>query len=349
MSRILSSAVAFLCISSWAPAQQIQPGDVSISPDPSGLVQSMQVRPAEIYELFVVVADPPGGIAAFELAVSGFSGNDFILTNELLIDGTDTATSPTDYIVELDGCATGSRVRLVRLQMLSVVAPPQDTIICLEAPQPSSSDDQPRYVDCNGQRHIFGLVAGQGVYPDGCLILNPRSSCATNVFGIPELLGQPGQRVVLPITADTLPSTAPIICPVVETYGLSGTLRFDPALLDLAGVRMAGGAPDWTLSIEDVAPGEVQIVARDAGVDDGSGVNALGDLQNGDLLQLEFDVLAPGTAEVTFELLECRADPGSGPCDFGPIQMIGGAITQNPVDAEATSFGAVKARFGRDD
>jgi hypothetical protein len=55
-----------------------------------------------------------------------------------------------------------------------VPVPPTDVVACLGPSSPSSfAPAAPGYLDCSGGLSPFGVAEnGQGVYPDGCLVMN---------------------------------------------------------------------------------------------------------------------------------------------------------------------------------
>ena len=78
------------------------------------------------------------------------------------------------------------------------------------------------------------------------------------------------------------------------------------------------------------------------------GASSLPDLGGDALLQLAFEVLAPGTADMVLEMRECRVTAGDpGPCSLSATRIVRGAVTQDPVRNDRASFGSLKARFGQ--
>jgi hypothetical protein len=351
--RSTAGALLLVLLSALPASAQFQPepGDITLSPDPRGRAWAMAVAPFVPFDLYVVVTDPPGGIAEYEVGVDGLQSLGlFVLQTDLLAAGTDAAPfSDLDYIVSLSECTAGSFVRLVRLRLLPLAALPFDTVLCLRASEPSSFGDVPGYVDCAGERRPFGVPGASPNYPDGCLILNPSGGCfEQHYYGMPERLAQVGETVRLPFTSDYVDQANGFDCWPRVVFGVEGVLRFDPSILSFEDATIGGAAPDWSVSFTERAPGEIEIVAGATETTDLLGASSLPDLDADALLQFSFEVLAAGTANVIFEMAECALFPwDSGPCSLYGSRIVRGAITQDPVRSEQASFGSLKARFGQ--
>ncbi len=348
MTRSTAGALLLVLLFVLPASAQFQPepGDITVSPDPRGRAAAMNVTSFVPFELYVVVTDPPGGIAEYEVGIAGLQSLGlFVLRTELLAAGTDAAPfSDLDYIVSLSECTAGSFVRLVRLRLLPLAPIPFDTVLCLRAPEPSSFGDVPGYVDCAGESRSFGVPRGPTNYPDGCLILNPSGGCFDqHYYAMPERLAQVGRTVRLPFTSDYVEQANGFHCWPRVVFGVEGVLRFDPSILSFEGVTTGGAAPDWLVSSRERAPGEIEITA---GATESTSI--LPDLDADALLQFSFEVLAPGTADVVFEMTECTRFPwDSEPCNPSETRTVRGAITQDPVRNDQASFGSLKARFGQ--
>ncbi|HKK72939.1 MAG TPA: cohesin domain-containing protein [Candidatus Krumholzibacteria bacterium] len=353
MMRSTAGALLLVLLSVLPASAQFQPepGDITLSPDPRGRAAAMNVTSFVPFEVYVVVTDPPGGIAEYEVGIAGLQSLGlFVLGTELLAAGTDAAPfSDLDYIVSLSECTAGSFVRLVRLRLFPLAPIPFDTVLCLRAPEPSSFGDVPGYVDCAGESRSFGVPRGPTNYPDGCLILNPSGGCfEQHYYSMPERLAQVGRTVRLPFTSDYVEQANGFHCWPRVVFGVEGVLRFDPSILSFEGVTTGGAAPDWSVSFTERAPGEIEIVAGATETSELLGASSLPDLGGDALLQLAFEVLAPGTADVVLEMRECWVQAGNlGPCNPSATRTVRGAITQDPVRSEQSSFGSLKARFGQ--
>lgn len=347
--------VLVLLVIALPSTAQFDSGDIGIFADVAGTQSALNVVPGVPFLVHVVAFDPPGGITAFELDLSdniGIGSTTFLLS-QTVVSGVDTDDDPYRLRVVTDACVEGEAVVLATIQLLSVTPILSDGSICVGGAF--------TYVDCAGIERPFGVAqSGGDLYPDGCLIVNPTipGCCPSyeDTFDMPEVLAMPGETKRLPLRHAAISTSS---CGTVErtscegrsTFGFAGDLVFDPALLSLRGVTLGGAAPEWELEVTAVEAGRFAVRTWSApeleGLDYGS---ELGDLQNDALLQLEFDVLAPGTAFVTFENAGvCSRDHWNDPpCAFATNRTITGAITQDPVSDDATTFGTLKARFGGD-
>ena len=334
MSRWI--VVLVLLLPSIALAQP-GPGEIGIYADAAGTQDRPAVAAFVPFTLYVV-AGPVDGIDAYQFQILGLFEPWTIILGTTIPGVNEDSLEPNQFVVEASSCLEGDVTVLAEIEVLPLYPVGVDIAICLA---PVDGFDAPEFVDCNGEVRAFGVAQnGNDQFPNGCLIINPINDtfcCYSNIYelGMPEVLAQVGEVRRLPLVSDiwedwycvglAVPRSS---CLPVEAYRIPPSdLVFDPTLLRFVGAELGEGVPGWTLALTDVEPGRVTVDARSSGVQ-----YPWPDLDYGAHIWFEFEVLAPGTAEVVF-----------GPDSANPVY---GAITQDPVRNEGSSFGSLKARFG---
>ena len=311
------------------------PGEIGIYADPNGTVGAFTVTPFAPYTLYVL-AGPGAGIDSYQFQINGLLETGSVILETTVSGVNQDSLEPNQFVVEASSCLTGDLVVLAEILVISLGAPAADTAICLRSLE---GDGGPEFVDCNGELQDFGFAQrGEPRFPDGCLFFNLTQDlcCYSNIYelGMPELLAQVGDFRRVPLVSDVsqdwtcIPGAIPrTSCVPGEAYRIRRSdLVFDPTLLRLVGAELGEDVVGWTLTLTEVEPGRVTVDARSPEQQD-----PWPDLDFGAHIWFEFEVLAAGTAQIVF-----------GPDSTNPVY---GAITQDPVSGDATSFGALKARF----
>lgn len=325
-----------------------EPGDVGVFFDAEGM---SYVRPGTVpfvpFDLFVVAFAPPGGMEAYEFALTLPAGA-IVSQGRLLPPGaTDFGAGDDNWIVGTGGICQGlaDTVVLVTYRgLLFLAAPSNDATICLQAAQPSSFPNQlPGYLVCNSPGDLRTFAAAYA----GCAILNPSLGCIGHLAQLTlELSHQtaaPGAPVTMPVTSAGLfhdpcvPKDLP--SPVVVTR-IVMDLAWDASVATLTGARFPDdgqGAP--TIG---VTPG-----AGVATVDISRATPPLFEVSSTSAQVLLLDFLGgsvAGQTPVTVSRLEVHGDG----LDSAPRTTQAGSITTQGVAADARSFGSLKARWGSD-
>ncbi len=163
------------------------PMDAGIFADEAGTQSTLTVEPYVPFDIYVVAFGLDGGLRGFEFELDGDEGLTILLSTPA--DGPrpiNVADNPGEWIVGYLACLTTDPVgpfALVRFNLGSFSDPTGanliDKAICLRGSTPSSFEQfgsPPGWLRCDGTLHPFGVAQnGGGVYPDGCLILNPTS------------------------------------------------------------------------------------------------------------------------------------------------------------------------------
>ena len=333
MSRWTAAFV--LLLPSLALAQP-GPGEIGVYADAEGTIDRIDF-PAFVPFTLYVVAGPEAGIDWYQFQVDGLLEQGVVIVGASTPGVNDDFLEPNQFVVEASSCLTGDVVVLAEIQVVALAPLATDTAVCVG---PVDGFEVAAFVDCSGEEQAFGTAQnGDGVYPDGCLIVNPSDEifcCYTNIYelGMPEVLAAVGDVRRLPLVSDVwqdwycVGSAVPrTTCLPGESYRIRRDLTFDPTLLRLVGAEVGVEVVGWTLTLTDVEPGRVTVDGLSPGQQD-----PWPDLDFGAHIWFEFEVLAPGTAQIVF-----------GPDSTNPVF---GAITQDPVRNEGSSFGALKARFG---
>jgi hypothetical protein len=180
MLRTGIASVLLLLLAVHSPAQtSTRPAGVFA--DPSGLASTLTLAgtPFEIFTIYVVGFDLEDVSAyAFQIAIESGAGLGVVEVRPVVSEGgggNSGNLSALEFITATGGClAAGSGAFvLAEVDLLSFDPSMTDVEICL-APSSDPSLDAPFYVRCEGDLVAFEPVAnGRGIYPDGCLILNP--------------------------------------------------------------------------------------------------------------------------------------------------------------------------------
>lgn len=169
--------VAALAFMVSTAAAQAEPGDAGIFGDPAGTLTTANPAPFAPAFLYVVAFDVPGGVFAYEAGTQ-----DLVAAGATILGATFAGPGPLNvgdnaagnFIVGAGGCVDAQGpITLVSVNFLLFAPPAADTAICLRGTTPSSFDGGlPGYSDCDARIFPFGVATnGQGIYPDGCLIL----------------------------------------------------------------------------------------------------------------------------------------------------------------------------------
>jgi hypothetical protein len=189
MKRLVNAvAVAALVLSaSAASAQELN--DAGIFADAAGTQSTFNPLPFTAFDIYAV-AFIEGGVLGYEFGINGTEGlvvlGAFPNVNPgpLLNLGDPLIPNNEDFIIATGGClpeeAAGVFV-MVRLNLANFFnVDLTDRALCMVPASISSFDDAsgqgavPGWLTCDGELIPFGVAQnGGGLYPDGCLILNP--------------------------------------------------------------------------------------------------------------------------------------------------------------------------------
>lgn len=347
--------VLFLCLGSTSSHGQpmIEPDDVVLSGNAAGSQWSITAEDFVAFDVFVVGFDMLGGVSAVEwglIAPADWSLYSF----ELPRAEASNIGTPTNVITTMAGCLDGSGATVLghyRGAFLAAGSALPDQLFCLGSADPSSFDPpEPGYVECGAGALPVPFRAaqgGQGIYPEGCLVVNPSGShpCPSltrrqdlqDVFAPAGATATVGYRVLEGVSITGGP--AKTICSFPSFTAVEFTIRFDPAILEWLGARLPSRYADFPLSVTVVAPGEIQV---------GLGPDATStplELHEPplELLWLDF-VMGPGggTDDVDFDAARLLDDQGVHR-DLDPVTIL---LSDDPgLSVETASIGAIKARF----
>jgi len=352
--RHLLAVLALVVFIAPPSSAQFAAGSLGVFGDEEGAITQIDVTPGVVFSVYVVAFDPPGGVQDYRFELLGLPQNTFVIDTQLLAPGldVDAESDPFVFVVDGDGCAAGDVVPLVRMDLL-LLDPPFDEAVF--AARTSNYDD------CGGIERDFGVAAsGEGLYPDGALILNPSGSgCCPGIqhdFDMPTV-GVTGTQAIVPFRYDAVPLLCRTTCIPVYSYAVGGVLQFNPDKLRLVDVTVADGAPAWDITLTELAPGEFDFrmvaPAQNEGV---GGINSLPDLEGEALLNFEFEYLQAGSTVLTVQspgVCRISADHtqstcGTDPSDYTSGPPVLGTVSIDPIPADVQSFGTLKSRYDQD-
>lgn len=172
---------------------------------------------------------------------------------------------------------------------------------------------------------------------------SPRPESAT-IYQFLGAEGQPGESVLLRLAADTLPPGEGEQPPSV--YAVEGLLHFDPEALAFVGFAVVPPSLSWEVGQEFLQEGSWGIHATDPELPALPGSAPMPDLDGGALLELEFEILVPGTHGVSLQLREIiPATPAQDDpcCIVHSVGTVQGTVEAGAVAGEALSLGRWKA------
>lgn len=175
MKKLVIVALA-LALSASTAFAQAEAGDVGIYADPAGSQSTIVPAPFTPFLIYVIGSDLPGDVAGYEFTVT-------IPDPTLLVIGTvlNPATAVnigagTNFIVGTGSCLPAAgQLSLVTLTIFPQAPAYVDVAVCLAPSTPASlTPAVPAYLTCDSQITRMGVAQnGEGVYPDGCLIVGP--------------------------------------------------------------------------------------------------------------------------------------------------------------------------------
>jgi hypothetical protein len=167
-------------LTAMSAAAQPQPGDVGLFADPAGTITTLNVTPGVATNLYLVIFDPPGGVFGWEASINGLAEIPGVTINSVALTagaGPINVGSGLNFIVGTGSCVSGV-LDVAQINFTAATDVSQDTAICIGPSSPSSTNPAvPDYLTCADAILPLGIAEnGQGIYPNGCLILNPTNS-----------------------------------------------------------------------------------------------------------------------------------------------------------------------------
>lgn len=172
-------SILLLLLATQSPAQtSTRPAGVFA--DPGGLASTLTLTgaPFEVFTIYVAGFDLEDVNAyAFQIVIESGAGLAVADVRPVAGEGGGLSSgnlSALEFIFGTSCLAAGSGAFvLAEVDLLSFDPSVTDVEICL-GPSSDSTLDDPFYIQCAGDVVAFEpVVNGQGLYPDGCLILNP--------------------------------------------------------------------------------------------------------------------------------------------------------------------------------
>lgn len=183
--ELMTIGVLLLCVMPvWAQSSGFpEPGDAGIFADPEGTVSTLRVEPFVAFDVYVVAFDLEGGLDAYEFSIMGYEPLYAVGGWQAGYTGCCGPMFP-DFVALVPTCLDESGpVVLARVTFMAIDEVPVDQALCLRQTSPTSfplepgnadGPGLPGYLRCDSVLQPFGVAQnGGGVYPNGCLILNP--------------------------------------------------------------------------------------------------------------------------------------------------------------------------------
>lgn len=337
---LLAVLVASL-VGSPAPAQ-VAPGELGVYLDTDATISRGSV-PAFTTdnELWVIGYELAGDIAGFEFGLT-FDPNFIVFASEVLYPGAiNVGSPPTDWIVGLGGCYSGSGlVRLAKITYGYFVSSLPDALVCLGPSSPSSFvPATPGYLACDDSLIPFDVAqSGGGVYPDGCAVINPTTECppVPTVYhlDVAQVETAAGEEVDVPVDLGREFQKCTWVVHIVDHVAFR--LSFDPAVVDFVSAATTAFTSGWTVTSSLPQPGVVDI--------DLSGPTLSSDsVTPWVTLRFAMNPLG-GSTDLTTSNEVVQAYFDTVPANWQVVGSVG-SISTSVVAAEVISFGAAKARF----
>ena len=178
MKKLVTVAVAAaFVLSAGAALAQPEARDAGVFADPAGTQSTLDIAAFTPFNIYVVGFDLDGQVAGYEGKVSIPVEYTILAKNITPSTGLDFGNEPGEFIVGTGSCLEGAGAFMMvnfNLGLFAAGVDPTDTALCLGPSDPTSFDNVPGYLQCDGTLIPFGVAQNGGdFYPNGCLILNP--------------------------------------------------------------------------------------------------------------------------------------------------------------------------------
>ena len=178
MKKFATVAVAAaLMLSASAALAQPEAREAGVFADPAGLESTKQVAPFTTFNVYVVGFDLDGLVAGYEGKVTFPVGYTVLGKAITPSTGLDFGNETGEFIVGTGSCLEGAGAFLMvnfTVGVFDGAVDITDNALCLGPSDPTSFDNVPGYLQCDGTLIPFGVAQNGGdFYPNGCLILNP--------------------------------------------------------------------------------------------------------------------------------------------------------------------------------
>lgn len=346
MKPVLSALTLPLFLVLLAAPRAGHAQEAGIFADPAGTQTQLQLPAFVPTDFHVLGFDLAGQVKGWELSVildPSFIVLERDLGGELWID----VGGPTDnFIVGTGACLDGTGVfEFVRYRIgwFAGSTPPADQVVCLGPASPSSFvPASPGYLQCDNTLTPMDVVGGGGLYPEGCMVINPTSFCGPldviTDFGLSSQVGSVGDLVGMPLMVG---KSGYIDCPADPFPIRRMHLEFswDQSIAALESVTPGSVFPaDWT--IQFALQGDRAVLDLEGPSDYQPA--SFGQFE--DFLDLGFRMSTVGATPVIWQVTEVFDASG----DSGPAYPFAdGSLESQTVPNETKSFGQLKAGFGQ--
>ena len=187
-----------LLLSAGAVSAQ-DPRDAGIFADEAGTQSTLTVEPFVPFDFHAIAFGLDGNVHGFEFGLYGWEELTVLTVMTWPDPRVGIDIPPGEFITYIGQCVTADPAGpfwMATLTVGSFMDPTGENLIdkaiCVRGSRPSSFEEfgsPPGWLRCDGTLHPFGVAqSGGGVYPDGCMILNPTSpgsviSTETTSFG----------------------------------------------------------------------------------------------------------------------------------------------------------------------
>jgi hypothetical protein len=186
MKKLVNAvAVAALVLSASAASAQ-DAKDAGVFADAAGTQSTFTAAAFVPFNIYLVAFGLDGNVLGYEFRTLGLEGLTILLSTPAVgpNGGINLGDSPGEFIVGTGACLTADPAGAFVMATLNVGsfsgANLTDKAVCIAGSTPSSFEafgSPPGWLRCDGTLDTFGVAQnGGGVYPNGCMILNPTSA-----------------------------------------------------------------------------------------------------------------------------------------------------------------------------